>query len=143
MSGDAEGTALRPAGRTIIEDVIRRHGGGARWPVLLPLALLFAGLVACQKERPRPIIVANNVITVENQTRDEWQGVEVWLNYHYRVTKPSMPADERLTIPLDVFVAGYGQRFNVKRQVVQTVQVKAKTKSGAPVDLMFGFGPRR
>ena len=82
-------------------------------------------------------------MTVQNQTSDEWQGVEVWLNYHYRVTKPSMPSGERLTIPLDVFVAGLGQRFNVKRQVVQTIQVKAKTKSGAAIDLMFGTGPRR
>jgi len=130
-------------GRTIIGAVHRLGAGIARLSLLLTLVLSLAGVVACAKKELRPIVVANNVITVHNQTRDEWQAVEVWLNYHYRVTKPSMPADERLTIPLDVFVAGYGQRFNVKRQVVQTVQVKAKTKSGAPVDLMFGFGPRR
>jgi len=111
--------------------------------MLLPLALLLAGLVACQRDKPRPIIVADGTVTVENQTRAEWQAVEIWLNYHYRVTKPSMPAGERLFVPLNVFVAGLGQRFDVRRQVVQTIQVKAKTKSGVPVDLMFGTGPRR
>ena len=44
---------------------------------------------------------------------------------------------------LDAFVGGYGQRFDVKRQVVQTIEVKAKAFSGAPVDVMFGDGPRR
>ncbi|MCX6539506.1 MAG: hypothetical protein NT151_11335 [Acidobacteria bacterium] len=122
------------------------HGrvcGIARSLVLSALVPVVAGFASCYKEQPRPIIVANNVVTVQNLSSEEWRGVEVWLNYHYRVTKPSMPPGERLGIPLDVFVAGFGQRFDVRRQVVQTIQVKAKTTSGAPVDLMFGSGPRR
>ncbi|MCX6543048.1 MAG: hypothetical protein NTV05_01390 [Acidobacteria bacterium] len=82
-------------------------------------------------------------MTVQNSTAEEWLGVEVWLNYHYRVTRSSMPPGERFGIPLNVFVAGFGQRFDARRQVVQTIQVKAMTASGAPVDLMFGSGPRR
>ena len=116
----------------------------ARLFVLLAVALPVAVGAACHNEKPpRPITVADNVVTVENATSEEWQGVEVWLNYHYRVTTPSMPAGQRLGIPLNVFVAGFGQRFDVRRQVVQTIQVKAKAKSGVPVDLMFGSGPRR
>jgi hypothetical protein len=119
------------------------HGHLGRAMLMSAFVLLVAASAACHHEEPRPIIIANNVVTVHNFTPDEWRDVEVWLNYHYRVTKPSMPPGERLGIPLDVFVAGFGQRFDVRRQVVQTVQVKAKTKSGAPVDLMFGTGPRR
>jgi hypothetical protein len=107
------------------------------------LVLLAGASSACYREPLRPIIVADNVVTVQNLTADEWRGVEVWLNYHYRVTKPSIVPGERFGMPLSVFVAGYGQRFDVRRQVVQTVQVKAKTKAGAAVELMFGTGPRR
>jgi hypothetical protein len=105
--------------------------------------VLVAGNAACRREFPRPIVVADNVVTVQNSTTEEWRGVEVWLNYHYRVTRTSMPSGQRFGIPLNVFVAGFGQRFDVRRQVVQTVQVKATTASGTPVNLMFGTGPRR
>jgi hypothetical protein len=117
--------------------------GLARLFIWLASVLLIGGTEACQHEQPRPIIVADNVVTVQNSTAEEWRGVEVWLNYHYRVTRSSMPPGERFGIPLNVFVAGFGQRFDARRQVVQTIQVKATTASGAPVDLMFGSGPRR
>lgn len=105
--------------------------------------LLALILVACTTaEQPHPILVEGSTVTVQNLTPDEWQGVEIWLNYYYRVTRPSMPAGERFGIPLNAFVAGFGQRFDTRRQVVQTIQVKATTKSGAAVDLMFGTGPR-
>jgi hypothetical protein len=123
---------------------VRRPVCGFVRSVVPAFVLLAAVHAACHREiPPRPITVADNVVTVANATSEEWRGVEVWLNYHYRVTTPSMPAGQRLGIPLNVFVAGFGQRFDVRRQVVQTVQVKAKTPSGEPVDLMFGTGPRR
>jgi hypothetical protein len=115
-----------------------------RLSVVLAFALQAAAWAACrQAPQQRPITIADNVVTVQNASTEQWQNVEVWLNYHYRVTTPSMPAGQRLGIPLNVFVAGFGQRFDVRRQVVQTIQVKATTGSGSPVDLMFGRGPRR
>ena len=137
--GDPAGTD-RP---TIIEAVHRRVCGTARSFVLSASILLIAGSVACYQKTPPRIVVADNVVTVQNLTSEEWRDVEVWLNYHYRVTKLSMPPGQRFGIPLNVFVAGFGQRFDVRRQVVQTIQVKAKTKAGVPVDIMFGTGPRR
>ena len=111
---------------------------------LAVLGLVCASLAsACSKDEPRPIIIEGSSVIVSNLTTDEWRQVEIWLNYYYRVTRPSMAAGERLTIPLNAFVAGFGQRFDVKRQVVQTIEVKAKAFSGAPVDVMFGDGPRR
>jgi hypothetical protein len=113
------------------------------WALLL-VVLLAAGSAACShRDPPHPIVVVDNVVTVQNSTSEQWHRVEVWLNYHYRVTRASMPSGERFGIPLNVFVAGFGQRFDVRRQVVRTVQVKATTSSGARVDLMFGTGPRR
>jgi hypothetical protein len=111
--------------------------------LLLAVVVLAVGCGGCQKDERPPISVSGSVVTVHNLTSTEWKSVEVWLNYHYRVTKPSMLPNERLGIPLDVFVAGYGQRFDVKRAAVKTIQVVAKTASGEPVDVMFGTGPRR
>ena len=112
---------------------------------LFALAFVCAALAsACTRDdEPRPIVVDAGTVIVSNLTKDEWRQVEIWLNYYYRVTKASMAPGERFSIPLNSFVAGYGQRFDVKRQVVQTIQVTAKTLSGAPVELMFGTGPRR
>ena len=106
------------------------------------VGLAVAGAACSGREEPRPILVEGSTVTVQNLTPDGWRGVEVWLNYQYRVTKPSMPAGERFGIPLNAFVAGFGQRFDPRRQVVQTIQVIAKTKSGAAVDLMYGSGAR-
>ena len=68
-------------------------------------------------------------MTVTNTSHDVWLNVEIWLNDHYRVTKSRMPPGERLGIPLDAFVAGFGQRFNAARQVVQGIEVTATTPS--------------
>jgi hypothetical protein len=124
---------------------VRRHPCRlAPFLIVLVLLTLAAASVACRKkEAPRPIVVADNVVTVFNASSEEWRGVEVWLNYHYRVTTPAMPAGQRLGIPLNVFVAGFGQRFDVRREIVKTIQVKARAASGVLVDVMYGSGPRR
>ena len=83
------------------------------------------------------------MIIVVNRTKDEWRGVEVWLNDHYRVTKPSMPPGERFGIPFKSFVAGFGQRFDPARQIVRGVEVTATTPGGAPVKLDWGNGRQR
>jgi hypothetical protein len=82
-------------------------------------------------------------MTVENMTGGDWQNVEIWLNDHYRVTRARMPAGERFGVPLDAFVAGFGQRFNPAKQVVQGIEVTAVTAGGKPVRLTWGSGRRR
>jgi hypothetical protein len=109
--------------------------------LLLSSALLASA--ACREEPRRPIIVDGNTLTVENLSADEWRNVEIWLNDHYRVTKSSMPPGERFVVPLDAFVAGFGQRFNSKRQVVQGIEVTATSARGKPVKLIHGHGRRR
>ena len=103
------------------------------------------GLVAaaCSTPHPGPISIRERAVTIENQSAHEWQNVEVWVNDHYRVTKSRMPAGERFAIPLTAFVAGFGQRFDPARQVVQGVEVTASTNDGTPVKLVLGRGRRR
>ncbi|MEW5982856.1 MAG: hypothetical protein AB1806_10860 [Acidobacteriota bacterium] len=106
-------------------------------------ACVLTAAAACRAEVRRPIVVDGNTLTLENQTADEWRGVEIWLNDHYRVTKPVMPPGERFVVPLDAFVAGFGQRFNSKRQIVQGIEVTATNARGEPVRLVHGHGRRR
>jgi hypothetical protein len=107
------------------------------------VAWLICGAGACAPEPADPIRIDGRLMTVTNTSHDVWLDVEVWLNDHYRVTKPRMPPGERLGIPLDTFVAGFGQRFNAARQVVQGIEVTATTPGGTPVRLVWGRGRRR
>lgn len=114
------------------------------WHTLLRVAVgLMVLTAACSSEIPRPIRIDGTVLTVENLTRDEWRNVEIWVNDHYRVTRSSMPPGERFGIPLNAMVAGWGQRFDPRRQVVQGVEVTATTAAGRPVTLVMGTGRRR
>jgi len=105
---------------------------------------LAGGLTAaCSSEPPRPITVEARSLTVQNQSPDTWEHVEIWLNDHYRVTRSRMPAGERFTVPLDAFVAGFGQRFIPGRQVVKGIEVTATASGGQAVRLVWGEGRRR
>ncbi len=104
-------------------------------------AVLLSG--GCYQPTPRPITIQDRSITVENQSSDAWQNVEVWVNDHYRVTRWRMAPGERFSIPLDAFVAGFGQRFNPARQVLRGIEVTASAADGGPVRLVWGTGRRR
>ncbi len=80
---------------------------------------------------------------VENASDEAWHDVEVWLNDHYRVTSARLEARGRLVAPLDTFVAGFGQRFDVRRQPLRGIEVTARTADGRPVRLVWGAGRRR
>jgi hypothetical protein len=123
--------------------MVSRPPGSSRRGVGLAVLLLLLPVSCSDREPPSPIRLTGTTMTVENRTAEEWTGVEVWVNDHYRVTKASMAAGEQFIIPLTAFVAGFGQRFDPKRQVVQGVEVTAKTRSGTPITLIHGRGRRR
>jgi len=100
-------------------------------------------LPACRAAPLEPIRFVDRAIVVENQTADEWQNVEVWLNDHYRVTKSRMPPGERFSIPLSSFVAGFGQRYDAARQPIRGVEVTATAPGARAVKLVWGTGRRR
>lgn len=104
--------------------------------LLVPLA------AAGCKPPPEALVVDHNVIRVENHTKTTWTDVEIWLNDHYRVTRSKIAPGERFQVPLDLFVAGFGQRFDSRRQVVKGVEVTGK-QGDAPLKLVWGEGRRR
>lgn len=114
-----------------------------RLPAALILVGLAAGLAACSDDEPQPIQVAPDRISVVNMTGDRWTGVEVWLNDHYRAQAPELLPGQRLDIPIDVFIAGFGQRFDRRKQAPFGVEVDAQGTGGAPVRLVWGKGRRR
>lgn len=80
---------------------------------------------------------------MENRSREAWREIEVWVNGQYRVASPHLAGRGRLVAPLDTFVAGFGQRFDARRQAVRSIEVRARTAAGAPVRLRWGVEPRR
>ena len=108
----------------------------------LLVALAAAGLLTAGCASPPagdPLKLEGNLLTVENRTAQEWRGVEIWLNTYYRVTAPSIAAGSRFQAPLDAFVAGFGQRFNVRRTQIQDLRLTATLPDGAPLELKKAF----
>jgi hypothetical protein len=105
---------------------------------------LMLGLLACAAcaERPERLQVNDRTVILFNDSRREWRSVEIWLNDHYRVTRDRMAPGERFTVPLDVFVAGFGQRF-ARNQQVRGIEVTATDSAGEPVRLVYGERRRR
>jgi hypothetical protein len=102
------------------------------------LIVLACAAAACEQERD-PIQVDGTIVTVVNQTPNDWQSVEVWVNDHYRATAKSVPAGGRLDIPLRNLVTGFGQRYDPLRQQVSGVEVTAL----GGIRLVWGHGRRR
>jgi len=90
-----------------------------------------------------PILVGEGRVTVHNRTASAWTDIEVWVNDHYRVTARRLEPGGRLEVPLGNFVAGFGQRFDARRQVVFGVEVTARDAKGRGVRLVWGKGRRR
>jgi hypothetical protein len=109
---------------------------------LLAAALLTV-LAACSIEERHPIIVAQDHVTVINMTDTAWTGVDVWLNDFYRAQVNQLLPGQRLDVPISVFTAGWGQRFDPKKQSPFGVEVTAMGSDGKPVHLTWGKGRRR
>jgi hypothetical protein len=108
--------------------------------LLVGLAIAAASIAACCTSVPQdPIKLEGNLLTVANRSSRDWTAVEIWLNTHYRVTAPSIRAGGRLQVPLDAFVAGFGQRFDFHRMQVTDLRVKAKLPDGTPLELAHEF----
>jgi len=59
------------------------------------------------------------------------------------VTARELEAGGRLVVPLDAFVAGFGQRFDRRRQAPFGIEVTARTVSGREIRIDWGKGRRR
>jgi hypothetical protein len=105
-----------------------------------------AGVVMCivlagcrDRIPPDPLTLEGNMLTVDNRSSSDWNDVEIWLNRNHSVRARSIPAGGRLQIPLDTFVAGYGQRFDYRRTQITDLRLKASLADGSPVELKKEF----
>lgn len=105
--------------------------------VLFGLVLSGALAARCSSAPPEPLRVENGRLTVDNQTDAEWTGVEIWINRYFRATAPSIPPRSRFEVPLDAFVSGYAQRFNLRRTPIDDLRLAATDSRGQPVTLVL------
>ena len=103
---------------------------------LLLAVLLLVGAAACSPPPP-PISVGEGMVTVVNQTDQDWKDVLITVNDHFRGFVPVLKANGRANAPLNQFTTGYGQRWP-SGTPVRTVDVAAKNPDGTEVKLTFG-----
>jgi hypothetical protein len=97
-------------------------------------------MAACSRKPPiEPLKLDGNLLTIDNRSGKDWNGVEVWLNRNHSVRLASIPAGGRVDLPLDTFVAGFGQRFNYRRTQITDLRLKAKLPDGTPVEVVKEF----
>ena len=103
-------------------------------------AVLAIAIAGCAQKPPiEPLKLDGNMLTIDNRSANEWTGVEIWLNRNHSVRMASIPAGGRVQVPLDAFVAGFGQRFNYRRTQITDLRLKAKLPDGKPVEVVKEF----
>ena len=117
-----------------------------RW-VTITLVALVAGFVLfaryCQADLRQAIQIDEGRVVVTNLTGGTWSNVEIWLNDQYRAQAARLLPDQRLEVPLRVFVGGWGQTFPVQREKASGIEVTARGDKGEPIRLTWGTGRRR
>jgi hypothetical protein len=104
------------------------------------VAALTIAVAACRAPAPvEPLKLEGNLLTVDNRSSNDWTNVEIWLNRNHSVRTASIPAGGRLQVPLDAFVAGFGQRFNYKRTQITDLRLKARLPDGTPLEVEKEF----
>jgi hypothetical protein len=111
---------------------------------VLGCAIVAALVPAVTCTRPPPALrLDGSRLQIQNQTDRTWVDVEIWLNDHYRVQIRSLASKQIAVVPLDVFVAGYGQRFNAKKQVVYGIEVSVRNGTARQAVLVWGRGKKK
>ena len=93
--------------------------------------------------QPHPMQLDGGILTVDNRTEHDWRDVEIWLNQYYRATPEVIRAKSRFTVPLRVFVSGWGQTFPYGKQQIWDIKLTARQPDGTPVELSFQFEKSR
>jgi hypothetical protein len=101
------------------------------------LALVSLVLAAGCSEPPPPVSVSEGMVTVLNQTDQDWKDVLITVNDHFRGVVPTLKAQGRANAPLAQFDTGHGQRWR-QGTYVKTIDVKAKAADGSEVTLSWG-----
>jgi hypothetical protein len=104
-----------------------------RRALFVVLSMMIVALAGCVDIPPDPLQLDRSMLTVNNHTSSDWNNVEIWINRYYRVTVPTIAAQGRFQVPLDAFVSGYSQRFDIHKAVIKDLQLTAKQTDGTPV----------
>ncbi len=107
-----------------------------RWPLVAAIALAAA---SCSPPPREPLRLDGNLLTVDNQTSQDWNDVQIFLNTYFRASYPKIRANSRFQAPLDVFVAGFGQRFDFRRTQIRSLKLTATLPDGRPFELNKPF----
>ena len=119
-----------------------------RWSRRVTVALVvLVGIAAalshfCRRDQREAIRIDEGRVVVTNLTGTRWTGVDVWLNQYYRAQTEALAPDQRLEVPLRVFVDGYGQPFQPHRQQLAAIEVTARGANGERIKLTWGPGGR-
>ena len=105
---------------------------------VLAVALLGGAGCSSPPQNP-PLQLDRNLLTVDNRSSNDWTAVEIWLNRNHSVRIASIPAGGRQQVPLDAFVAGFGQRFNYKRTQITDLRLRGKLPDGSPFEIKKEF----
>jgi len=104
------------------------------------LLVCLAIAAGCREAPPvEPLKLDGNMLTVDNRSSNDWNDVVILLNRNHSVRAASIPAGGRLQVPLDTFVAGFGQRFDYRRTQITDLRLKAKLADGTPLELQKEF----
>lgn len=106
------------------------------------LALASLVLVAGCSEPPPPVSVSEGMVTVLNQTEQDWKQVLITVNDHFQGVVPTLKAEGRANAPLAQFSTGHGQRWT-PGTYVKTIDVTAKAADGTDVKLTWGREEKR
>lgn len=109
--------------------------------VLVALVVFPAG--SCRQEPPPPLTFDTLHVSVQNRTDRAWADVEIWVNDYYRAQAPTLLPGQVLDVPLDAFVAGFGQRFDGKRVEVYGIEVTSREGTAQVTRLTWGKGKKK
>jgi len=114
--------------------VHRESAAGVALCLILGLATM-----GCRQPVEEPLKLDGNMLTVDNRTSQDWTNVEIWLNSYFRVTTATIPAKGQFKAPLDVFIDGFGRRFDFKQIQIRELKLIAKLPDGQPLELKKQF----
>jgi hypothetical protein len=104
------------------------------------IAIVAVALGGCRERPPvEPLKLDGNMLTIDNRSTLDWTKVEILLNRNHSVRLASIPAGGRQQVPLDAFVAGFGQRFDYRRTQITDLRLKATLPDGKPLELTKEF----
>jgi hypothetical protein len=112
---------------------------GLKTGAVVTVALAAIGAARCAAPPRETLRLEGNLLTVDNQSAEDWNDVEIYLNTYFRITASKIPSGSRFQAPLDVFVAGFGQRFDVHRMPIRSLKLTAKRPDGRPMEVVKQF----